>query len=235
MALTKEQAEAVRKQILEQLKKLPKEQVGNLPEQIKKASPEELEAFVNQMQARQSGAAAGKGGECIFCKIIKGEIDTVKIYEDQDILAVLDIMPASKGHIIVMPKKHIQFIQELSESLLNKIMHFVKLISPAIIQLLKAQSLSIYIPQGQLAGQAMPHFIVNIIPRYEKDNVSIGWNREKADLKELEKVAVKIRKVASTHVINHIAEEKKKVEVKRKKKETSEAEKMYKRVKKRRP
>ncbi|UCD21109.1 MAG: HIT family protein [archaeon] len=227
MTLTKEQAEQVREQILEQLKSLPKDKIGNLKEQVKKASPKELESFLQQMQ--------GQGGECIFCKIVKGEIDTIKIFEDKDILAILDIMPASRGHIIVFPKKHIHFIQEVDNPLLNKIMNFVKVLSPALVDVLKAKGLSIYLPQGQLAGQNVDHFFINVIPRYEGDNVAIGWERKKADKKELDKVAKLVKKAATNTVVGQLEEEKKKLLKHQKIQEASEAEQIYKHVKKRRP
>ncbi|MEM1535832.1 MAG: HIT family protein [Candidatus Pacearchaeota archaeon] len=227
--LSKEQVENIRKQILEQLDKLPADQVDELKKQIEKADAEELEAFIKQVQQAQRIQ-----GECIFCKIVRGELETVKIFEDKEILCVLDIAPASKGHALVMPKEHVQFIQDLKPELLNKIMTFVKLLSPILVRVLNAKALSIYIPQGQLAGQQVPHFFINLIPRYEKDKVIIEWERKRETKGELEKVAEIIRKTASTEVVKQLEHEKEKLLKHEKIRQATEAEKIFKQVKRRR-
>ena len=221
MVLTKEQAEAVRTQLLAQIEKLPKEQVGNLANQVKQATPEQLEAFIQQAQKQQGG------GECIFCQIIDGKIDTVKIYEDNDILAVLDIMPANDGQLLVFPKQHFQFIQEIPDQLYQKLV--------ILVETLKAQSLSIYIPQGQLAGQRIPHFVINLIPRFQGDKVSMDWERNKKDKKELEKVGKRLREEAQKKIIFEIEKEVKKEIAKKKEKVKEEAKKIMKYKKRRFP
>jgi histidine triad (HIT) family protein len=226
MTFTEEQAEAVRKQILAQIEKLPQEQVGDLKEQIEEATPEELEEFIKQQQGQQ---------KCIFCEIIAGRIDSIKIYEDQDILVLMEIMPATKGHILIIPKHHYQFIQEIPDALMTKMMYFVKTVSPIIVKLLDAKSLSIYIPQGQLAGQRIQHFVINLIPRYEADNISFDWEHKKADEKELKGIADKIKKASQTEVLKGIKEEQDKYEKNKKEKIESEVDKIMKHVKKRRP
>lgn len=226
MALTKEQAEEVKKQLLEQIKKLPKDQAKGLKEEIEQATPEELEEFIKAQQKEQ---------KCIFCEIVSGKIPSIKIYEDSDILVIMEIMPASKGHILVMPKEHKQFIQELSEKVLNKLMYFMKTVSPILVKELDAKSMSIYIPQGQLAGQRFPHLVINLIPRYESDNISFDWEHKKADEKDLEKIANKIRSASQSEVVKGIREEQEKIDKKKKEEVESEAQKIYKQMRKRRP
>jgi histidine triad (HIT) family protein len=211
---------------------LPKDQVGDLIDQVKEAGSEELEAFIQQMQQGQTQQGPG---ECIFCKIIKKEMDAIRIFEDNDIIVLLDIMPATKGHVIIMPKQHIRFIQEIDNILLNKIMNFVKLLSPVLVEVLKAKGLSIYIPQGIAAGQNVGHFYINLIPRYDKDEVAIDWKREKKSNKELENIAETLKKAASKRVVSQLEEEKEKLMKHDKVRQESEAEQMYKHVKKRRP
>lgn len=228
MALTKEQAEKIKKQLLEQIKKLPKDQAKGLKEEIEEATPEELEEFLKQQNQQQNQ-------KCIFCEIIAGKIPSTKVYEDADILVLMEIMPASKGHILILPKHHYQFIQEIPEKLLNKLFYFVKTISPTLVKEVEAKSLSIYIPQGQLAGQRIQHFVINLIPRYEADNLSFDWEHKKADEKELAKLSEKIRKASLTEILKGIKEEQEKVEKEKKEHIESEAQKIYKQVKKRRP
>jgi histidine triad (HIT) family protein len=229
MALKKEQAEQIKKQLLEQIKKLPKDQQEGLKEQIEDANPEELEEFIKQQQQ-----ASGQG-KCIFCEITAKRMDSVRVYEDQDILAVMEIMPATKGHLLVMPKQHFQFIQEIPSKLLEKIFYFVKTLNPILIKILDAKALSIYIPQGQLAGQRIQHFVINLIPRYEADNLAFDWEHKKADTKELEALAEKIRKASQSEVVKGIKEEQEKYEKKRKQEIETEAQKIMKQKGKRMP
>jgi len=227
--LSDKEAEQIKKNLLEQLKKFPAEQVSELREQIEDANPEELEEFIKAQKSQQ------KGSDCIFCQIISGKVETTKIYEDADILCVLDAYPASRGHVLVIPKEHFQFIGEIPDALLNKIFIFVKSIEPIMIEILKAQGMSIHISQGELAGQGVPHFCINMIPRYKDDKISFEWERKKIEKKELEKVAEELRKKASTEVRKKIETESKKEEEKRKHHEESEAEKISRHVKRRMP
>ena len=228
MALTKEQAEEIKKQLLEQIKKLPKDQAKGLKEEIEGASPEELEEFLKQQNQQQNQ-------KCIFCEIIGNKIPSTKVYEDAEIMVLMEIMPASKGHILILPKHHYQFIQEIPEKLLNKLLYFVKTLSPILVKELDAKSLSIYIPQGQLAGQRIQHFVINLIPRYEADNLAFDWEHKKSDEKELEKISEKIRKASLSEILKGIKEEQEKAEKEKKEIIESEAQKMYRHVSKRRP
>jgi len=226
MAITEEQAKQIKKQLLEQIKKLPKDQAKGLKEQIEEATPEELEEFLKAQQGP---------GKCVFCEIISGKIPSTKVYEDADIIVLMEIMPASKGHILILPKHHYQFIQEIPEKLLNKIVYFVKTISPILVKEMDAKSLSIYIPQGQLAGQRIQHFVVNLIPRYEGDNLAFDWEHKKADEKDLEKLSEKIRKTSLSEIIKGIKEEQEKIEKEKKEQNESDAQKISKQYRGRRP
>jgi len=215
-----EDIERIREKLLKELEKLPEEQVKELKERIKKASQEELINMLNKLQPK-----------CLFCQIINKEIETVKIYEDNEILAVLDLYPASLGHMLVMPKKHFQFIHEIPDGLLNKLFVFVKLMVPVLAEITKAEGINIYVAQGQLAGQTVPHFCINIIPRFRNDKIYFGWEKKKASKEELEKLAVQIREKAR-NVVEKREEEKSKQQ---KKKEEKEIEDILKHLKQRLP
>lgn len=198
-----ENIETIRQKILDQLSSYPENQVREIREQVENATDEELEEFLMSQQNQPSQE------QCIFCEIAKGTMDSVKIYEDKDIIAVLEIMPASPGHILVFPKEHKHFIQELDDKVLNKLMNFVKNISPVIIKTLDAGGISIYLPQGQIAGQRIPHFVINVIPRYKEDKEKIvfEWQREKKENEELEKIAQKLKKEAQNYFKQQLSEE----------------------------
>jgi histidine triad (HIT) family protein len=222
-----EEAEEIRARLLEQLEKLPEEQVKDLKKQVKHATPEQLEQLIKKQK--------DEGGECIFCQIIGGKIETIKIYEDNDIFAVLDIFPAAMGHMIVMPKQHHKTIAEIPDNVISKMFMFIKTIEPVFLELTKADGLNIFIAQGQEAGQKVDHFAINIIPRHEKDGISFEWQRQKADKKKLETLGDKIREKAGKMVREKISKDIEKEIKKKKAEDESEAEKISRHVKRRMP
>lgn len=230
--MSDEETEELREKLLEQLENLPEEQqeqAEQLKKQIEKATKEQLEQFVKSQQA------AGVGGGCIFCQIIGGKLGTIKIYEDSDIIAVLDIYPASLGHMLVMPREHYESIEEVPDALLNKIFLFIKGIVPSFLKITKAKALNIFIAQGETAGQFVKHFSVNLIPRHEKDKIAFAWNKLKVAKEELEVLGEKLRKEAAKEIESKIEAEREKETKERREKEESEAEKIMKHVKRRIP
>ncbi|MCF0109399.1 MAG: HIT family protein [Erysipelotrichaceae bacterium] len=121
---------------------------------------------------------------CIFCEIIKGNIPGVKVYEDDDVLAILDISQVTKGHTLVMPKKHVADIIEADEETVLKCMKVVHELTPKIVNNLGAEGCNILNNCKAVAGQSVEHLHFHIIPRYsENDAVTIAFNEsEKQDL-----------------------------------------------------
>jgi histidine triad (HIT) family protein len=103
---------------------------------------------------------------CIFCKIAKGEISTEKIYEDKDFLAFLDIRPVSHGHILIIPKEHVIWMQDANDELISKIFILTKKIMAAM----KKGLLCNYVLES-VAGNEVPHFHIHLIPRYFNDGL----------------------------------------------------------------
>lgn len=105
--------------------------------------------------------------DCIFCKIIKGEIPCYKVYEDNNVLAFLDINPLSKGHTLVLPKEHYSNILEIPNDKMCEVQEGVKVVSKRIQD--KYKPLGIFINQnnGERAGQEVHHYHVHIKPVYE--------------------------------------------------------------------
>ena len=102
----------------------------------------------------------------IFCKIIDGEIPCSRVYEDDDVLAILDISQTTKGHTLVMPKAHCDSLLSCPKDLLNKVMAVAQRIGQAEISVLGAKGVNILANCGEVAGQTVPHFHVHVIPRY---------------------------------------------------------------------
>ncbi len=167
MALTEKQVREI-EDLFEELAGLtPEEQKAKAPELLKKLSPEQIE-FIKQQQAA--------GGQCVFCRIIKGEIPAKTVYEDANFLAFLDINPASPGHTLVIPKEHIAVLPQLPDELAAKAMVLIKKLAGVVFDATNAQGLNIIQKNGSVAGQAVPHIHFHIIPRFEDDKLNFEWD-----------------------------------------------------------
>ena len=133
--------------------------------------------------------------DCIFCKIVKGEIPCNKIYEDIDVLAFLDIAPVNAGHALVIPKKHFVNIYETPEETLLEMIKAVKKISHAIKTGLKADGINVTMNNDPAAGQVVFHSHIHIIPRIANDGFGL-WHGKRL-YKEGEKEMVVNKIIAS--------------------------------------
>lgn len=121
---------------------------------------------------------------CIFCKIINNEIPSKKIYEDDDILAILDISQITYGHTLVMPKKHYNNMFDIDENTLTKLMTVVNKISKEY-RTKGIEGLNIYSNCEAIAGQEVMHLHFHILPRYNKDEFTYKHQTNKYDLDEV--------------------------------------------------
>lgn len=108
--------------------------------------------------------------DCIFCKIITGEIPATKVYEDEYSYAFLDAHPNTKGHTLVIPKDHFENIYGIPDETLCRLMISVKKISLAVKNGLEADGINIAMNNEAPAGQIIFHAHVHVIPRYVKEN-----------------------------------------------------------------
>lgn len=134
--------------------------------------------------------------DCVFCKIAAKEIPSFIVYEDSKVLAFLDISPANKGHVLVIPKQHYIRLEEIPDSVLAEISKVIKQVSKAILKALKTKDFNLVQSNGSLAGQFVMHAHFHIIPRFERDGLNLGrLNREpyKYDKEEAKNIANKIR------------------------------------------
>ncbi len=107
--------------------------------------------------------------DCIFCKIIAGEVPSYKVYEDADTLAFLDINPNNYGHTLVIPKDHFENIYTTPDETLCKVMIVVRKLSTAIRNGMEADGVNVTINNEPAAGQVVDHLHIHIIPRHEGD------------------------------------------------------------------
>lgn len=130
--------------------------------------------------------------ECLFCKIIAGEIPSKAVYEDEDFKAILDVNPAARGHVIIIPKKHASNIYELEDEDAAKVFPIAKKIASALQKTYGCDGVNVLQNNGEAAGQTVFHLHVHVVPRYYGDDVQIMW--EPGDTPDLDKVANEIKK-----------------------------------------
>ncbi len=127
--------------------------------------------------------------DCIFCKIVRGEIKAYKVYEDECCIAFLDINPLNPGHTLVIPKRHVTNILEADDEIICSVFRAVRIVSNLLIDKLKASGVNVLHNAGRAANQEIMHFHVHVIPRYDpKDIGLVDWwrsNVKKLDLEEI--------------------------------------------------
>lgn len=133
-----------------------------------------------------------KKGDCLFCKIIEGEIPSYAIYEDEDIIAFLDISPVNNGHTLVLPKRHVKNLLEMDDATVLSVFIKVRDISRAVMKSMNADGFNIEINTYKAAGQLVDHAHVHIVPRFESDGLR-HWPGKKLGGQEMREIAEKIR------------------------------------------
>ena len=131
---------------------------------------------------------------CIFCKIVRGELPSTKLYEDDQVLAFMDIGPIVKGHALVIPKQHFDPLTAVPPDLLAKVMAVVQKVVRAQVNGLKADGVNVHQSNGAVAGQVVPHVHFHVIPRFATDGHKWNWAAKKYEsMDEMQKLAQAIR------------------------------------------
>ena len=133
--------------------------------------------------------------DCIFCKLANGVFPTNFIYEDEDFKVILDANPATKGHSLILPKKHFKNILDADEEILKKIFPLAKKLSNKLIEVLKCDGVNVLQNNNKAAGQVVFHLHVHLIPRYkdEKEHL-ISWKPNKFSDEEMKNIAESLKK-----------------------------------------
>ena len=154
------------------------EQLKALQEKIKQMSPEELKEFQKK--------------QCIFCQIVEGKIQSRKVYEDDKIVAILDINPANPGHILLLTKEHYSIMPQVPDDEVAHIFMAAKSLSNSMLRSIDAQGTNIIVANGVAAGQRAQHFMVHVIPRKANDGVNFTLPQKSMDLGEIESIGNKL-------------------------------------------
>lgn len=134
-----------------------------------------------------------KDDNCIFCKIISGEIPSNTIYEDDDFKVILDVAPATKGHALILPKEHYADIYEIDEEVLGKAYKLAKKMAEKITNVLGCDGFNILQNNKEVAGQTVFHFHIHLIPRYNDGTTILNWKHEEFSDEEMSKICMMLK------------------------------------------
>ena len=154
------------------------EQLKELQEKIKQMSPEELKEFQKK--------------QCIFCQIVAGKVQSKKIYEDDKVIALLDVNPANPGHTLLITKEHYSIMPQIPDEEVAHIFMVVKSLSNSMLRSVDAQGTNVIIANGISAGQRAQHFMAHIIPRKENDNINFVLPQKAMEQNEIEVIGNKL-------------------------------------------
>ncbi len=131
-----------------------------------------------------------RDANCIFCKIIAGEIPSNTIYEDDEFKVILDLAPAAKGHALILPKEHYADIYEIDEEVAGKAMKLAKKLAIHMTEVLGCDGFNILQNNHEVAGQTVFHFHMHLIPRYKeaKNNDILKWSEETFSPEEMAEI-----------------------------------------------
>lgn len=130
---------------------------------------------------------------CIFCRIMRGEILSNTIYEDEDFRVILDISPATKGHALIIPKEHYSDLFDLPDEVAAKALPLAKKLAAHLTRQLNCQGMNILQNNGEVAGQTVHHFHLHLIPRYENGANILTWSHESFTSEEMEQIREQLR------------------------------------------
>jgi histidine triad (HIT) family protein len=131
--------------------------------------------------------------DCIFCKIVAREIPALIIEEDDDVLAFMDIAPATRGHALVIPKKHASDLWEIEPDQLAAVAKAAQRVALRMRDRLAPDGVNLVNSNGPAAWQTVFHFHVHVIPRYVGDPLRLPWTPAPGDMEEIAAVAAELR------------------------------------------
>ena len=131
--------------------------------------------------------------ECLFCKIIAGEIPCFKLFENDETLAFMDINPANEGHALVIPKEHSRDVYAVSDAAIAATVATAKRIAAAVDKTLNPDGLNLLQCNGPAAAQSVFHFHMHVLPRREGDELKLNWGIKPGDMDAIGALAERIR------------------------------------------
>ena len=127
--------------------------------------------------------------DCLFCKIVAGDIPATRIAEDERTVAFMDINPATRGHVLVVPREHARDLLEIDPEDLAAVAQAAQRIAGTMPERLGADGVNLLNSCGRAAWQTVFHFHLHVIPRYEADPLRLPWTPEPGDRDEIAEAA----------------------------------------------
>ena len=131
--------------------------------------------------------------DCVFCKIVSGEVPSFTLFEDDVTLAFMDINPANEGHALVIPKEHASDLHAVSDEALARTVVTAKRVAGAIARTLNPAGLNLVQCNGPAAAQSVMHFHVHVLPRVADDRLAMNWGLKLGDIDAIGRLAERIR------------------------------------------
>jgi histidine triad (HIT) family protein len=146
-----------------------------------------------ELTPEQQQALEQQKAQCIFCQIIAGKIPSKKVYEDELVVGIMDINPASKGHVLIMPKEHYPIMPLIPPETFKQLVDKIKDVDGCVKEALLCKETTVFIANGAAAGQQSAHFMAHIIPRESGDGLEmLDVGEKEAPESEVKEVAEKI-------------------------------------------
>ena len=114
---------------------------------------------------------------CVFCDIVRGTSPASMVYQDDTVVAFMDIQPITQGHMLVVPREHAVLMSELNETAAMRTFRIARRLASVVRQTLGAGGVNLFVADGEIAFQDVPHFHVHVIPRYPKDGFGLTFPR----------------------------------------------------------
>jgi len=150
---------------------------------------------------------------CEFCAIIKGKEEAETIYEDKQVMAVLHLKPASPGQIIIFTKEHQPILEQVPDPLVSHAFKVANKLSTVLFESLNIQGTNIIVRNGTAAGQVIPHFSIDIIPRSENDGLNFQWQPLQISKDETETALLQLKEYTENIHPDMFGKETKKVKI----------------------
>lgn len=126
-----------------------------------------------------------KQEDCIFCKIASGEMNSITILENSEFKVMLDRFPATRGHVLIIPKEHVESIFEMEPEKAGRLFQLATQIAQVMKKELDMEGMNVLQNNGSCAGQTVFHFHLHLIPRYKEDKVTFKWKATEPTEEEL--------------------------------------------------
>lgn len=143
--------------------------------------------------------------ECVFCRIIRRELPSEILFENENVISILDINPIHFGHALVIPKKHCFDFLSIPEGDLYDVLRVTQIVASGIVNGLKVEGFNIFSNNGKIAGQSIFHFHMHITPRYPDDNIKFVLKLKSYETGMLTEYGTRIRE----HILHQLTDKEK--------------------------